>query len=171
MKKNWMKQNKRCVLLAAALMASLLLTACGGRQAVTEPDGENAVCTVSVSCEALLDRLDELDEGTAALVPEDGWLLASTEVAFAEGESAFDVLQRTCRELKIHLEFSEAPLYDSVYIEGIGNLYEAACGEMSGWLYQVNGQVPNCGCNQYQLQNGDAVTWTYSCDMLADLAE
>ena len=53
-------------------------------------------------------------------------------------------------------------------IEGIGNLYEFDCGELSGWMYTVNGQAPNYGCSQYQLEDGDVVEWIYSCDMGRD---
>ena len=68
---------------------------------------------------------------------------------FTEGESVFDVLKRVCRENKIHMEFSETPVYQSAYIEGIGNLYEFDCGEGSGWMYRVNGEFPNYGCSRY----------------------
>ena len=64
---------------------------------------------------------------------------------FAAGESAFDVLQRVCRENKIHMESSFTPLYNSAYIEGIGNLYEFDAGSLSGWMYTVNDWFPNYG--------------------------
>ncbi len=31
---------------------------------------------------------------------------------------------------------------DSVYVEGINNIYEFSCGEQSGWMYEVNGVYP-----------------------------
>ena len=44
------------------------------------------------------ERLDKLEAGVRELVPEDGVLLAPTEVELREGESVFDLLQRACRE-------------------------------------------------------------------------
>ena len=67
------------------------------------------------------------------------------------------------------LEFENTPIYNSAYIEGIGNLYEFDCGELSGWMYQVNGWFPNYGCSRYQLKEGDQVQWVYTCDLGADV--
>lgn len=74
------------------------------------------------------------------------------------------MLQRVCRDNGIHMEFSNTPMYNSAYIEGIGNLYEFDCGEQSGWMYAVNGWYPNYGCSRYALKDGDTVTWVYTCD-------
>ena len=126
-------------------------------------------CTVSISCAAILENLDRLNAEKADLIPADGVLLAPTAVEFTEGESVFDVLKRVCRENKIHMEFSETPVYQSAYIEGIGNLYEFDCGEGSGWMYRVNGEFPNYGCSRYTLADGDTVEWVYTCDFGADV--
>ena len=137
----------------------------------TDTPSENAAptCTVSISCAAILENLDRLNAEKADLIPADGVLLAPTAVEFTEGESIFDVLKRVCRENKIHMEFSETPVYQSAYIEGIGNLYEFDCGEGSGWMYRVNGEFPNYGCSRYPLQDGDTVEWVYTCDFGADV--
>ena len=136
-----------------------------------ETPTESAVptCTVSISCATILENLDRLDTEKTDLVPADGVLLAPAAVEFAEGESVFDVLKRVCRENKIHMEFSETPVYQSAYIEGIGNLYEFDCGEGSGWMYRVNGEFPNVGCSRYALADGDTVEWVYTCDFGADV--
>ena len=137
----------------------------------TDTPSENAAptCTVSISCAAILENLDRLNAEKADLIPADGVLLAPTAVEFTEGESVFDVLKRVCRENKIHMEFSETPVYQSAYIEGIGNLYEFDCGEGSGWMYRVNGEFPNYGCSRYTLADGDTVEWVYTCDFGADV--
>ena len=86
-------------------------------------------CTISISCASILEHMELCDKEKAELVPEDGWLLKPVEVTFQEGQSVFDVLQQVCRENKLHMEFSMTPIYNSAYIEGIGNLYEFDCGE------------------------------------------
>lgn len=131
------------------------------------PDG--LFCTISISCAVLLDHTDELGDTLLELVPETGVLLAPTEAVFSEGESVFDVLQRVCRENGIHLEFSSTPAYGSVYIEGIGNIYEFDCGSLSGWMYMVDGWFPNYGCSQYLLSGGESIRWLYTCDLGADI--
>ena len=124
---------------------------------------------MSISCERLLDNLDHLKKGKASQVPEDGWVLEPTEVTFEEGESVFDLLLRVTRENKIHMEYSSTPMYNSAYIEGIHNIYEFDCGELSGWMYSVNDWFPNYGCSRYQLKDGDVVRWQYTCDLGADI--
>ena len=83
-------------------------------------------CTISISCATILDHMDWLDPEKVELVPEDGWILKPTEVTFYDGESVFNVLQRTCKQQGIHMEFENTPMYNSAYIEGIHNLYEYA---------------------------------------------
>ena len=126
-------------------------------------------CTLSISCATILDNMDWLDPEKAELVPEDGWILKPTVVTFYQGESVFNVLQRTCKQQKILMEFENTPMYNSAYIEGIHNLYELDCGERSGWMYKVNDWFPNYGCSRYQLQDGDTVCWVYTCDLGADV--
>ena len=126
-------------------------------------------CTISISCATILDHMDWLDPEKVDLVPEDGWILEPTEVTFYEGESVFNVLQRTCKQQGIHMEFENTPMYNSAYIEGIHNLYEFDCGELSGWMYKVNEWFPNYGCSRYQLRDGDVICWEYTCDLGVDV--
>ena len=126
-------------------------------------------CTISIRCDTILNNLEELTEGKEDLVPQDGWILKPMEVEFNEGESVFHVLRRTCKQQKIHMEFEDTPIYNSAYIEGIGNLYEFDCGELSGWKYRVNSWFPNYGCSRYQVHSGDVIEWLYTCDLGADV--
>lgn len=152
--------------MIAALLTCLLVGGCG-IQAPSEPAGNT--CTISISCATILNKLDDLTQGKQALVPADGWLLEPTQVEFNEGESVFHILRRTCKQQMIHMEFEDTPIYNSAYIEGIGNLYEFDCGELSGWKYRVNGRFPNYGCSQYPVQSGDVIEWLYTCDLGADV--
>lgn len=126
-------------------------------------------CTISISCASILEHMNLCDEEKIELVPEDGWILKPVDVTFQEGQSVFDVLQQVCQNNKIHMEFALTPIYNSAYIEGIGNLYEFDCGEVSGWMYKVNDWFPNYGCSRYQLQNGDVVEWEYTCELGNDI--
>ena len=126
-------------------------------------------CTLSISCATILDNMDLCNKEKRELVPEDGWILKPMTVTFYEGESVFNILQRTCKQQKIHMEFENTPIYNSAYIEGINNLYEFDVGNTSGWMYKVNGWFPNYGCSRYQLQNGDVIEWVYTCDLGDDV--
>ena len=145
-----------------------------GKPVPIEP--ENAVisdkkltCTMSVRCDTILKNLAWLDKEKVELVPKDGIIYAEQTVTFYEGESVFNLLVREMKRNKIHMEFVNTPIYNSAYIEGIANLYEFDCGELSGWMYKVNGWFPNYGCSRYQLKDGDRVEWVYTCDLGADV--
>ena len=137
--------------------------------APTEPETVRTTCTISISCATILDHPEECDPDKWELVPADGWILPAVTVEFTAGESVFDILQRVCREEKIHMEYTDTPVYDSAYIEGIGNLYEMDVGQLSGWMYSVNGVFPNYGCSQYRLEDGDVICWVYTCDLGRDV--
>ncbi len=134
-----------------------------------EPDAGTHHCTISISCATILDNMELLDKKKVSLIPEDGWILKPVTVSFQEGESVFDVLQRVCKERKIHMEFSNTPMYNSAYIEGIHNIYEFDVGSLSGWNYKVNDWFPNYGCSRYKLKDGDVINWMYTCNLGKDI--
>jgi hypothetical protein len=130
---------------------------------------QKETCTLSVSCTTILDNLNLLEQDKWELVPEDGVIYAAKTVTFYEGESVFNVLQREMKKAGIQMEFKNTPMYNTAYIAGIDNLYEFDTGELSGWVYAVNGWFPNYGCSRYQLQEGDVIQWLYTCDMGKDI--
>ncbi len=129
---------------------------------------EKVVCTLSVECGEVLQHREKLAKGKETIIPKDGVFYPAQTVEFLEGESVFDVLYRELRSRNIHFEFVKTPAYHSVYIEGIGNLYEFDCGDYSGWTYLVNGVKPNVGCSQYPVKPGDVITFYYTCNFLKD---
>ncbi|MBQ5687930.1 MAG: DUF4430 domain-containing protein, partial [Ruminococcus sp.] len=139
-----------------------------------EPQGqtitpEKHTCTFSVSCASVLAQTDSLSASVKEVVPDDGVILPPLSLSFNEGESVFDVLARVCREQHIHMEYTNTPIYNSAYIEGIGNLYEFDCGAGSGWMYRVNGWFPNYGSSRYAVKDGDVIEWLYTCDLGRDI--
>jgi hypothetical protein len=98
-----------------------------------------------------------------------GAVMPARSVKFTEGETVFDVLARECQNNGVHMEYTTSPVYKSVYIEGIDNLYEFDRGELSGWMYSVNGSFPSYGCSRYALKDGDVIAWRYTCDLGKDI--
>ncbi|OME66114.1 hypothetical protein BSK65_23340 [Paenibacillus odorifer] len=125
--------------------------------------------TLSVSAATILDNMDIFNKDKVEVLPADGIIYKAQKVTFYEGESVFDVLLREMKKNKIHMEFSMTPIYNSNYIEGINNLYEFDAGELSGWMYKVNGWFPNYGSSRYVLKDGDVVEWVYTCDLGRDV--
>ncbi len=125
--------------------------------------------TLSVTCHSIHNNMHLFNMDKIDVLPEDGIIYATKEVTFYEGESVFNVLLREMQNAGIHMEFEMTPIYNSHYIQGINNLYEFDCGELSGWMYRVNGWFPNYGASRYMLKDGDKIEWIYTCDLGRDI--
>lgn len=132
-------------------------------------DQKTVVCTLSVSCEALLGHTDKLNDAKKKLVPEDGILLDAVPVTVKKGSSVFDVLKQATESNKIQFEYSFSPAYKTYYVEGIGNIYEFDAGSSAGWMYCVNNKFPGCSCSAYKVSDGDEIKWIYSCSFGKDV--
>ena len=132
-------------------------------------NNEEFYVTISIDCLTVLQNMDNLGKGKEKYVG-DGWILKTTKVKCKKGQTVYDILEQVCKAYSIQMENSYTPLYGSNYIEGIGNLYEFDCGNLSGWMYNVDGWYPNYGCSRYVLKAGEAIQWRYTCNGLgADL--
>ena len=128
-----------------------------------------SVCSLTIRCDTILENLDVLNPEKLDLVPEDGLLYENPAAEMTDGESAFDLLLREMRTAAIHLDFVKTPAYNTVYIRGIGNLYEFDCGDLSGWTYRINGEFLSVGCSLAVIHPGDTVEFLYTCDLGADV--
>lgn len=115
---------------------------------------QNAVGTVMLSI-----RCDQV-EGN-------GIILDTAEFEIEHGDTVYDVLMQATSENKIQLETSGVG--DSVYVEGIANVYEFDYGDLSGWMYFVNGNSPSVSCGEYTLSKGDKIEWVYTLNMGEDV--
>lgn len=145
-----------------------------GKPKPVEPEEQTTAdtqlyCTFSISCATINDNIDKLDNDKKSLVPADGWILKPAKVTFNKGESVFSLLQKVCKDKKIHMESTWTPIYNSAYIEGINNIYEFDCGSLSGWMYCVNGWYPNYGSSRYEIKSGDVIEWKYTCNLGSDI--
>lgn len=140
---------------------------------VTIDEGTTKYCTLEVRCDNIwkAQYYPYLNPEKEPYQPKDGTIFAYKQVAYHPGEMVYDVLAREMRNAGIQMEYSYTPIYGSNYIEGINNLYEFDCGELSGWMYEANGWYPNYGCSRYLVKEGDTITWNYTCDLGADLGQ
>lgn len=117
--------------------------------------------TLEISCRTVVGKSD--DEH----IPNDGIILAETDIEFGEGETVYDVLMRAVRRHGIQADVRGGS--ESAYVSGINYLYEFDFGDLSGWVYHVNGVSPSVGCGQYKLSDGDKIEWLYTCDLGNDV--
>lgn len=138
------------------------------------PAEKKKTVTIAIRVDTLLKHWDKLDPALQSekYVPKNGIILRPTTYELlSEKDTVWNVLQRATKEHKIQMEYQGANenIYNSVYIEGINHLYEFSAGELSGWMYKVNGVYPNYGCSQYVLKDGDVIEWHYTVDLGRDL--
>ena len=126
---------------------------------------------LTIRCDTILDNWNDLDPALKyeKYVPSDGVILMRTEYVLRTGDTVYDVLDRAIRHNQIQMECIYSQNYSSVYVQGINHLYEFSCGELSGWMYMVNGEFPNYGCSKYELKDGDEIVWCYTCDLGRDV--
>lgn len=133
---------------------------------------ERHVCTIEISCWTVAEDLSKLEnEAVIPYIPADGWILPRTEMEFTPGETVADILDRATWENDIQIEHRPEAAYGGMYVLGIGFLYAMDAGSESGWMYHVNGQFPNYGCSRYEVQDGDAIVWVYTCDLGRDVGD
>jgi len=126
---------------------------------------ENTVGTVimSIRCD-ILEGKEPHDH-----IPEDYCILDTAEFKLSEGETVYDILLDAAKEYSISVEHEGGS--DIIYISGINYLYENDYGDLSGWVYKVNGVLPSVGCGGYKLKDGDVIEWCYTLDLGNDVTK
>ena len=122
---------------------------------------DTVTCTVTVECKSILDHMDELKEGHEEFVPDDGYIIKNYTYKAKAGYTAYDALKSACNNNDIKLTAQKTSY--GVYISGINNLDEFDCGKQSGWMYSVNGIMPNTTCENVTVDDGDSIVFTYVC--------
>ena len=146
-------------------------TASNGGNSAFKPDEEEKVTvTISIRCDTLSRDMSKLtNPAIAGYIPSNGIILNTTTYKGTTDNTVFDVLNTVCRNNGIQLESKYTPLYESYYVMGINYLYEFDYGDLSGWLYHVNGEEPSVQCGAYKVADGDVIEWLYTCDIGNDL--
>lgn len=80
---------------------------------------------------------------------------ASGTYTFEQGATVYDAL------CALGLPMNAQGSQFGVYVSAIGGLAEKDHGDMSGWVYTVNGNTVNTSASSYVLSDGDQVSWFY----------
>ena len=159
------KQNLIAVgAIAAAGIIFVLVTDFRGTEdyygSVTKKDNPVGTVTISIRCDTIVGKSDE------DYIPDDGIIL-NDSFEIEENETVFDILVEAAKKHSVQLDYSGTA--GTVYISGINYIYEFDFGDLSGWMYLVNGEKSSVGCDGYVLSDGDFIEWLYSCEMGNDL--
>ena len=149
-------------IVGAALIAVILLTD------ISKPEDyygktsvkENAVGTVTLTirCDAVSGRADH--------IPENGIILSETDFEIEKGDTVQDILIEAAKAHTIKLNTD-----GNGYISGIASVHEFDFGDLSGWIYTVNGESASVGCDQFTLNDGDRISWLYTLELGQDIEE
>ena len=143
-----------CLLLVLILV--IIFSACG--VSIDEPESDYAgSVSVRIHCETVLDKGVSEEDFPGIPVIFDG------KASYFENATAYDVINKVLMDNKIHVEFENSSY--GTYIKGLANIYAGDFGDMSGWLFKVNGEYAEVGCSAYKVNDGDEIELVYSCVM------
>ncbi len=156
--------------VAAAVAVALVLVFFADIKSAGEYYGnseskENPVGSVvmTIRCDTVLGKSD------SEYIPSNGIVLPETEFLITEKNTVFDVLTEAARKYTVQMEYEGSASTGLVYVTGINYLYEFDFGDLSGWIFLVNGEQPSVGCGEYRLSDGDVVEWVYTCNLGEDV--
>lgn len=99
---------------------------------------------------------------------DNGYWLRSRSVTLASGSATvYDALLVALEGSGITQTGAASGYVRSMTKDG-RTLGEFDAGENSGWLYKVNGALPNVGLRDYDLADGDSVVWYFTEDWTRD---
>ncbi len=143
------------VLIAIVFLTNISLPSDRGKDIVkNNPIGK---ITMTIECKVLLGE-------DSVYIPQSGIILDSMEFEIEEGDTALKVLREASSKYNFKLDVK-----NGYYVLGINNLYEKEYGDLSGWMYYINGVSASVGANEYVLKDGDFVEWRYTKNIGKDL--
>lgn len=170
-----MKQTTKRI-FAVLLVLALAVCACGCSSGTNDKQTQNPQNTADLSktCECTLTidatkafENSALDEAVRAELSNGGMIYNGASVRTAKGQTVTDLLVSITRLSSIVVDIQNGE-YGS-FIQGICGLYNGACGENSYWLLRVNGEYSEVGADSVIINEGDEITWIFTCDGGADI--
>lgn len=126
-----------------------------------ELSGSTVNTTVSIYCDTIAGEKD--------FIPEDGIILENAPVVINDGDTAYDQIVAAARQYSLSLETKGAS--SDAYVSGLAFIYEFDFGELSGWMFKINGKFSDVGCSSVVLSEGDLVEWVYTRNLGKDVGD
>jgi len=158
-RKGKLKNYLTTALFIGALVALVLGLDIQSPQAYYGNSAPAGEITGAVTLEIRRDTLTRIASGE--YIPADGVILPKTTFPLHPGDTVYDLLTAAVRQYRLHLDASGSD--GMKYVSGLNHLYEQAYGELSGWLYFVNGESASCSCDQYALTtiSAGSIRWKW----------
>ncbi len=122
----------------------------GGGQVPSRPSADHSDIAVVVNIKA-----------------SNGYWMKEKQVTLKEGSTVYHALVDAIAGTDITQTGAENG-YVSAMSNGKTTLAEFDYGRNSGWLYKVDGKLPEVGLLEYTVKNGDVIEWYYTRDWTTD---
>lgn len=142
-----------CMAVVCCVLAlSVPLTGCGATGAAA-PAGSAADAGSSVAAEkqSTISVTVQLDSSAV-----DGGSKSEKTYELEEGATALDALKATGADVNVQDSSYGA------YVAAVDGIAGGDHGSMSGWMYEVNGEMANESASNLKLADGDTVRWYYT---------
>ncbi|MBE5958284.1 MAG: DUF4430 domain-containing protein [Lachnospiraceae bacterium] len=136
----------------------------GNSETTAQTDEKYIECSIEINCFELSNNPELVQEKYKKYIPAGGVVLGKITVKVLEGTTVYDILNAACKKENIAIDASFNALYKAYYVKSIHNLPEKAAGDMSGWVYTINGKSPMLGASAYKVSEGDSIVWSYTVD-------
>lgn len=150
---------KRTLSILLTLCTLFVLSSCG------ETAHEAGHVTLKVEYAQVIENLDSAQYGIAPdkrdALAKDGVVLSLENVSFSGTDTAMTILLSELKKAKKHFEEKDG------YVSGIDNVYAGDCGNVSGWMFFVNGDLAEVGAREYAPKDGDVIVFRYVVNYMA----
>ncbi len=105
---------------------------------------------------------------TFQLKADKGTWIPTTTVTLKETSKVYHAFVKVLDDAGFTYAGAEGNYVSSITNKKGTTLAEYTNGPNSGWLYKVNGDVPDIGLKEYELNDGDKLVWYYTNDWTKD---
>ena len=155
------KLKRKLIILCLALVAIAAIGfSIAAKLKAQDKKPEDAKVTIEIRCDELSSNMDILLLAGLLENVHDGRLIALyLEARFLNDNAIlWNIVYKRLICKHIHIEDKKG------YVKGINYLYEFSAGQKSGWMYKVNGKLPNYMASEVKLKDGDEILWFYTVD-------
>lgn len=104
---------------------------------------------------------------TMGIRADKGYWMRDQSIQVAKDATVYHAFVEALKKNNMTQYGAESGYVRSITYNG-RTLEEFDLGPNSGWLYQVNGTLPNVGLLEYPLEDGDTILWYYTADWTKD---
>ena len=123
------------------------------------------LCFTLLFCGCAEEQSTEIAGEVTVLIETLDETVLNETIKFPNDSSAYDVTLQAAEKKGVEIVFEGTE--KTAFLTKAQGLANGDFGDMSGWLYEVNGEAAMVGCGQYAVQDKDIIRWYYVEDFMA----